>query len=233
MKKKLVFFEVAGCMLWALLVFTGCPMEEPEAGGEREDWLDPRLVGAWRFTFEGSYEQCVITTKPRNTEPREGHPPLGTLVFGYKGWGGAFDPEAGDGYHDSFGGDIVYAAAFRTSSGDDKSAGILIIEYWPGLENKWPWWSEAPEGWAEQGYRYPNRNFYGIYYINLYADGHQVFLAQSNDQETNYGPTETATLEEAIAQFTEENLPNLLNLDVGDPHTRYNGPLDGYEGPQP
>jgi hypothetical protein len=210
------------------LFLAGCSMEEPEAGEKREGWLDPRLVGAWRFTFAGSYEQCVITEKPQLDERN-----LGTLMFGHKGWGGGFgsedDPNV---YHDSFGGDIVYASAFRTTS-DDTSAGIIIIEYWQGHENSWPWWSEAPEGWAEQSYRFPNRNFYGIYYINLFADGHQVFLACTNDQSTNYGPTETRTLEEAIDKFTEANLPNLLNLDVGDPHTRYTGPLDGYEGPLP
>jgi hypothetical protein len=229
MKKKLVFFKVAGCMLWALLVFTGCSMEESETGGKRKGWLDPRLVGAWRFTFAGSYEQCVVTEKPQLDERN-----LGTLVFGSKGWGGEFNPGGNpNDYHDNFGGDIVYAEAFNIKYDDNMSAGIIIIEYWPGLENKWPWWSEAPEGWAEQGYRYLDKKFYGIYYINLYADGRKVFLACTNDQSTNYGPTETRTLEEAIAKFTKENLPNMINLDVGDPHTRYNGSLDGYEGPLP
>ncbi|MDR0568678.1 MAG: hypothetical protein LBG87_05680 [Spirochaetaceae bacterium] len=214
-----VFFLFSG------VFFAGCPIEEPDEGVRRKGWLDPRLIGTWRFTFEGSYEQCVITGTPRNTGPREGHLPLGSLVFGYKGWGGAFNPDAGENYHDQFGGDIVYAEAFRTSSDDNTSAGILIIEYYPGLENKWPWWSEAPENWAAQDYKNTGKNFYGIYYINLWAEGRQVFLAQSNDQKTNYGPTETRTLKEAIAKFTEENLPNMLNLDVGDPHTRYEGPL--------
>jgi hypothetical protein len=214
------------CIALTAFFSAGCPMEEPDAGGARESWLDPRLIGAWRFSFAGSYEQCVVTAKPKNSRN------LGTLMFGHKGWGGAFGSSS-EVYRDSFGGDIVYAKAFRTSNDDDKSAGVIIIEYWEGYENKWPWWSEAPEGWAEQGYRYPNKNFYGVYYINLYADGRQVFLACTNDQSTNYGPTETRTLEEAIAKFTEANLPNMLNLDVGDPHTRYEGSLDGYEGPMP
>ena len=51
----------------------------------------------------------------------------------------------------------------------------------------------------------------------------RVFFAQTNDQATNYGPTETKTLEEAIEKFTEANINNLLNLSVGDPQTRYDG----------
>ncbi|MDR0551498.1 MAG: hypothetical protein LBG72_05725, partial [Spirochaetaceae bacterium] len=168
------------CAALAALFFYGCPMEEPPDGGENEG-LDPRLTGIWRFSFDGSYEQCVITTQPRNDTNALGERNLGTLVFGAKGW---LDSST---YHDSFGGDIVYAKSFRASLDDDKSAGIIIIEYWPGLENKWPHWSEAPYYWEEDGYRYPDRNYYGIYYINLFADGHQVFLACTNDQSTNYG----------------------------------------------
>ncbi|MDR0568055.1 MAG: hypothetical protein LBG87_02475 [Spirochaetaceae bacterium] len=202
------------------LIFYACPMQEPPTGKTSEG-LDSRLIGAWRFGFENSYEQCVITAKPK----KSGN--LGSLVFGVKGW------EGNAAYRDTFGGDIVYAKAFRTSSSENTSAGIIIIEYWTGKENKWQYWAEAPDYWEEDGYRYRNRNFYGIYYINLFADGKQVFLACTNDQSTNYGPTETRTLEEAIAKFTEANLPNLLNLDVGDPHKRYTGSLDGYEGPKP
>lgn len=61
------------------------------------------------------------------------------------------------------------------------------------------------------------KNFYGIYFLNLNKEGTQVFLACTNDQSSNYGPTGTATMEEAIAKFTRGNMNQLLDLSFGDP----------------
>jgi hypothetical protein len=63
----------------------------------------------------------------------------------------------------------------------------------------------------------PIGNFYGIYFLNMNEEGTQVFLACTNDQNNNYGPTETETLEEAITKFTEGNMNQMLDLSVGDP----------------
>jgi hypothetical protein len=213
----------------AALLFASCPMEAPPVVGARKNWIDPRLFGVWRFTYNGSYEECVVSEEARfSVEENDGHQTYGSLVFGYDGWGSEFNPGS-EGYAIGFGGDIVYAASFGTSQENNESAGILILRLWPDYPVTWRWWSEMPPGWANQGYRYPDRNYYGIYYLNFKEDGNQVFLAQSNEQATNYGPTETRTLEEAIEKFTEANINNLLALDVGDPQKRYSG-TQGFPG---
>jgi hypothetical protein len=220
---------LVGLIVFAAFLFASCPMVAPPVTGARKNWMDPRLFGVWRFTFAGSYEECVVSEQARfGVEENGGNQPYGSLVFGYDGWGGDFN-QGSDGYTIFIGGDIVYAASFGTNQENNESAGILILKLWPDYPVTWRWWSEMPEGWAEQGYRYPDRNYYGVYYLNFKEDGNQVFLAQSNEQATNYGPTETRTLEEAIAKFTEANINNLLNLDVGDPQKRYNGPR-GFPG---
>jgi hypothetical protein len=198
-------------------------MEAPPVTGAAKGWMDPRLFGVWRFAFAGNYEECVVSEQPRfSVEENDGHQSHGSLVVGNSGWGGGFGQ--GTGYSVFFGGDIVYAASFGTNQENNESAGILILKLWPDYPVTWRFWSEKPEGWEEQGCRYPDRTYYGIYYLNFKEDGNQVFFAQTNEQATNYGPTETQTLEEAIAKFTQANINNLLNLDVGDPQRRYDGP---------
>jgi hypothetical protein len=137
---------------------------------------------------------------------------MGTLTF---------NNDWGDGAAEFFSGDIVYAEAFRATTTEDINSGVIIIQYHAGHELEWRHWINAPSTWAAQGYRYPDKKFYGLYYIDLHADGNQVFIAQTNDQRNAFGPTETATLAEAKAKFTKANLPNLLDLSVGDPQTRY------------
>jgi hypothetical protein len=226
---KRTWIALVGAIVSAALLLAGCPMEAPPAIGARKDWMDPRLFGVWRFTYSGSYEECVVSEQARfSAEENGGRQPYGSLVFGSDGWGNVFNPGV-DGYSIFFGGDIVYAASFGTNQENKESAGVLILKLWPDYPVSWRWWSEMPDGWAEQGCRYPDRDYYGVYYLNFKGHGNQVFLAQSNEQATNYGPTETQTLEEAVAKFTEANINNLLNLDVGDPHRRYNGP-QGFPG---
>jgi hypothetical protein len=53
--------------------------------------------------------------------------------------------------------------------------------------------------------------------------GTEVFLACTNDQNNGNGPTETKTLDEAIAKFTKGNMNQLLDLSVGDPQHKVGG----------
>jgi hypothetical protein len=221
---KRVGIVFVGILVFVLLLFAGCPIEAPPVTGAEKNLVDSRLFGVWRFGYGGSCEECVVSERARfSAVKNDGHETYGSLVFGYEGWGSSFNPGS-EGYSLGFGGDIVYAASFGTSQENKESAGILILKLWPDYPVTWRWWSEAPRGWADQGYHYPDRTYYGVYYLNFKEDGNQVFFAQTNDQKTNYGPTETKTLEEAIDKFTEANIHNLLALDVGDPQKRYDGP---------
>jgi hypothetical protein len=222
-------------LLLAILCFVlgGCPLEAPPVTEEEPPVtgvgteMDPRLVGVWRFGMASFYEECVISEEARfGPEDNDGNIPIGSLVFGGV-WGGYIGDGSDYGIH--FGGDIVYAESFGTSEKTKESAGILILRLWDDYPVTWRWWSEMPRNWEAQGYRYPDRNYYGIYYLNFKEDGNQVFLAQTNDQKTNYGPTETRTLEEAKKKFTRDNINILLNLDVGDPQRRYDG-TPGFKG---
>jgi hypothetical protein len=189
-------FQLLKVILFALFVsvfFSACPMEDDPDSGAGVG-LDPRLVGTWRFEFGDSYEQFVIQSD-------------GVLggtddTLTYSGNYSGADSEI-------FSGTIRYAEEFSSS------AGIIIIEYLPGHENSWPLWSGGePE---------PPGNFYGIYYLNLNSAGTEVFLACTNDQKKDNGPTETETLDEAIAKFTQGNMNQLMDLSVGDPQHKVGG----------
>jgi hypothetical protein len=162
--------------------------------------LDERLYGRWRFEYGRIVEEFSITREPRNPAN------LGALSCGANIW-------TDIGFQENFAGDIVYAENFS------QSAGIIIIEYWPDHEQVWVDWDRAypPDYFPPRADNPVGKNFYGIYFIKLNEAGTQVFLACTNDQANHYGPTETATLEEAIAQFTQGNMNQLLDLSVGDP----------------
>jgi hypothetical protein len=194
-----------GFILAAGMVFVSCPLEDdPLDGGVG---LDERLYGVWRFEWgaRGQYEEIRITREPLNPDN------LGGFVYGGNMW-------TDIGFQENFAGDIVYAETF-TESEDVGIGGIIIIEYWPGHEQEWVDWDKAwpPDYFPLREDNPEGKNFYGIYFLNMNKEGTQVFLACTNDQNTNYGPTETATLEEAIAKFTEGNMNQLLDLSVGDP----------------
>jgi hypothetical protein len=185
-------------ILAAALLLTACPLEDDPL--ESGAGFDERLYGVWRFEYGNIVEEIRITREPRNSGN------WAAISYGANIWDDI-------GFKEAFAGDIVYAANFS------KSAGIIIVEYWPGREQNWVDWNKA---WPP--YYFPLRednpvgkNFYGIYFLNMNEEGTQVFLACTNDQSTNYGPTETATLEEAVAKFTEGNMNQLLDLSVGDP----------------
>jgi hypothetical protein len=154
--------------------------------------LDPRLIGTWRMEFGGYYEEIDI----RSDGVLGGTDDTLTKSNNYSGADATI-----------FSGTIVYAERFSSS------AGIIIIEYLPGRENSWLYWGGASE---------PPGDFYGIYYLNLNSAGTEVFLADTSDQSANYGPTETETLEEAKAKFTQGNMNQLLDLNVGDPQHKVN-----------
>lgn len=187
----------ACCLLAAALVLAGCPLEnDPLEGG---GGLDPRLYGLWRFEYGQIIEEIRIAREPQNPGN------LGSLSSGANIWTAV-------GFKESFAGDIVYAENFS------ESAGIIIIEYWPGHKQVWVDWSKArPPAYFPPRADNPEGNFYGVYFLNMNEEGTQVFLACTNDQSNNYGPTETETLEEAIAKFTQGNMNQMLDLSVGDP----------------
>jgi hypothetical protein len=184
--------------LAAALFLAACPLEDdPLEGGEG---LDERLYGLWRFQYGTIVEDIRVTREPQNPGN------LGALSYGSNIW-------ASIGFQESFAGDIVYAENFSDTGG------ILIVEYWPGHEQNWVDWTKArpPAYFPLRDDNPVGKNFYGIYFLNMNEEGTQVFLACTNDQSTNYGPTETETLEEAIAKFTQGNMNQLLDLSVGDP----------------
>jgi hypothetical protein len=189
--------------LVVFLVLAACPLEDdPLEGGAG---LDERLYGVWRFEYGSIVEEIRITREPRNPAN------LGALIAGSNIWEAV-------GFRENFAGDIVYAETF-TESADVGAGGIIIIEYWPGHEQTWVDWTKAvpPDYFPLRKDNPVGKNFYGIYFLNMNAAGTQVFLAYTNDQSTNYGPTETETLEEAVAKFTQGNMNQLLDLSVGDP----------------
>ena len=220
MKKR---WNTAAAILAALiLVFAGCRLEDDplfeeeqetaqqEETGDEENGheelpavaftLDERLYGVWEWSSGSMVERITIS-------PTEGS--AATLTYGSN----VYSVEV----KESFAGTIVYAANF--SSG----AGIIIIQYLPGRELKWVDWTNADPSQNYFPLRPDNpagKNFYGIYFLNLNEEGTRVFLACTNDQNNNYGPTETATLQEAKAKFTQGNMNQLLDLDAGDPQDK-------------
>jgi hypothetical protein len=173
--KKLRILPV-GAIALAALLFASCPMEAPPVTGGGIE-MDPRLFGVWRFSSPYAYEECFVSKQPLYDNDKE--PSLGSLVFGGEGfWGDSYGSNR---YVVSFGGDIVYAESFGTNEENKESAGILILRLWENYPVAWRWWSEAPSGWADQGYRYPDRSYYGVYYLNCKEDGSKVFFAQTND----------------------------------------------------
>jgi hypothetical protein len=183
------------------LVFAGCRMEsDPLVEGEPYT-LDERLYGVWQFKYGIYTEEYSIT--------RSGT--LGTLTYGTR---------TSSGFKEDFAGDIVYAQNF----GD--STGIIIIRYKTGHELQWIDWSKV-DNWENLPADPPLRpdhptgkSYYGIYFTGLNSGGTQVMLANTNDQTTNYGPTETATLEEAIEKFTQGSMNQMMDQSVGDPQTK-------------
>jgi hypothetical protein len=168
--------------------------------------LDPKLAGTWRFDFppSGDYEQIVITKSGA----------LGTIQKGSNITG--YTNNGAGGYEETYAGNIVYAEQWSAT------AGVLIIKFDTGHEVKW--WSinnnpQSPPATNPSGNKY-----YGVYYINLGngSPGSTCFIADTNDQDLSNlnGPTETATLEDAKAKFTQGNMNQLLDLTVGDPQTK-------------
>jgi hypothetical protein len=184
-----------------ILVFAGCRMESDPLTdpGTGENALDERLYGVWEWRLGTTVEQITIN-------PEGGS--MGTLTYGSNVYSATIT--------ESFAGNIVYAESFSSS------AGIIIIQYLSGHKQKWIDWNNAA---PSQNY-FPLRpdnpagNFYGIYFLNLNSGGTQVFLACTNDQQNNYGPTETETLEQAKAKFTQGSMNQLLDLSVGDPQAK-------------
>jgi hypothetical protein len=189
------------------------PKEDPAKESPKEDpakedpavfrgSLDQRLPGLWRFSYNGqAMEEIEITTDAQEPEN------LGALT--YRGIYHSADLQ------EVFAGDIVYAANFS-----DKT-GILIIEYWPGHKQVWVDWSKSayPYDMVPRSPQ-PQGNFYGVYFLRLNEEGTVVMLVCTNDQSSDYGPTEALTLEEALTRFSEENREQWMHTGVGDPQKK-------------
>ena len=194
---------------------------QPAGGGggvspDRRYTLDPKLLGEWKFVWANDESNGVERVTVTDAKNKSGS--FGTFEYD-GGFGDGANGDDGDGGGDgSYAGDIMWVERFSDS------AGILIVEFWPGREVSWMSLDDGG-GWQPhpEGYR-----FYGVYYINYTGNGgpgSTCFFANTNDQDPNaqwgqYGPTETATLEQAKAQFTQGNMNQLLDLSVGDPQTK-------------
>jgi hypothetical protein len=201
-----VFYLLFFIYHFLFIVLSGCLLEGDPLEGSAG--LDERLYGVWRFEWgaAGQYEEIRITREPQTAGN------LGAFVYGGNIW-------TDRGFEESFAGDIVYAESFSDDTASVGSSGIIIIEYWPDHKQVWVDWDKAyaPYYFPPREDNPVNKNFYGIYFLNMKEDGTQVFLANTSDQSNNYGPTETETLEEAIAKFTPGNMNQLLDLSIGDP----------------
>jgi hypothetical protein len=177
--------------------------EDPAQQGPDRGSLDPRLYGLWRFSYSGKVMEEIEIAAPADAGA-SGHG-----SFTYRGILHSAS------LAESFAGDIVYAENFS-----DKT-GVLIVEYWPGHKQVWIDWGASfyPTNMVPLDPQPPG-NFYGVYFLRLNEAGAEVLLACTSDQANAYGPTEAATLEEAVARFTEENRELWMHLSVGDPQQK-------------
>ena len=100
--------------------------------------------------------------------------------------------EITSGFHfsasDYTGEDVFFAGAIQYVSFFTSEFGIIIIKYDEGKEIVW-WSGDERTG-----------DYYGIYIDNI-KPGVSMAISQTSDQNNSYGPTETATLDEAITRF--------------------------------
>ena len=97
-----------------------------------------------------------------------------------------------------FAGEIVHVVNFS------KTSGVLIIKYDEG---------------KEQPTTPPDNYFYGIYFRNL--TDNSVIFSNTSDMKNDWGPSETATKEEAINRFKLDNMTDWISFDAGaTPHSK-------------
>ena len=108
--------------------------------------------------------------------------------------------------YSSWGGRIVHAASFNDNTG------VLIIRYDAGKKQQWTNW-DTMEDITPAG-----KDFYGIYFRQLTANS--VILSNTSDQANNWGPSETATLADAISRFSFDNMPDWIDLGFAAPYSR-------------
>jgi hypothetical protein len=194
-----IIFYLLSLLFYLLLAGCRTEADAPETDAPKTGVvLDGRLYGVWRMVVGN-----VVMEEIRITREAQNSGNGGSFIYGTDYWSTGTTKEM-------FAGDIVYAANFS------ETAGIIIIQYWPGHKQVWVDWDNAdPPSYMPPRKDSPSGNFYGIYFLKLNAEGTRVFLACTNDQNNNYGPTETKTLAEARAKFTLENIEQHLNLSVG------------------
>ena len=108
--------------------------------------------------------------------------------------------------YSSWGGQIVHAASFNDNTG------VLIIRYDAGKKQQWTNW-DTMEDITPAG-----KDFYGIYFRQLAANS--VVLSNTSDLANNWGPSETATLADAVNRFAFDNMADWVDLGFVAPFGR-------------
>ena len=106
----------------------------------------------------------------------------------------------------SWGGRIMRITAFN------ENTGVLIIQYDADSKQQWTNW-DTMEDITPAG-----RDFYGIYYRTQTVNS--VIFSNTSDQENDWGPSETASLQEAVNRFTFDNMTNWVDLAFAAPFSR-------------
>ncbi|MDR3334097.1 MAG: hypothetical protein LBT13_04295 [Treponema sp.] len=189
-------------LVMGALSFTGCPMDDDSSEGSVG--LDPNLIGTWEMNGPYGGDRYIFT---------------GTqLTYGSLSANTA-NPIT---YNEIWSGYIRYSEEFSSAT----HAGVIIIEYIPGHKQEWSdgnWVQDENGTWVSGKLDpQPEGNFYGIYYTGLEGGdvGHTIYLSNTTLQDGTYGPTETETLDEAKARFTEEHMPDYISLTGTTPQTK-------------
>jgi hypothetical protein len=122
---------------------------------------------------------------------------------------GSWRSDYNDGYvisgttlrYEGSGSGFNFTGAIRHVQKFDADSGVIIIEYTDP-----PTHDELPGA------------FFGIYYWGL--NPARVYLANTSELDNNYAPSETATLEAAIAKFTQANKPKFVMESVVKPQKK-------------
>jgi len=105
-----------------------------------------------------------------------------------------------------WGGTIGYAARFNSNTG------IIVIRYDGDKKQQWPIYNAS---WEITGYHDTSgRDFYGIYFRNLTQNS---FIPSNTSDQKDFGPSETATLQQAINRFTLDNMPDWMDASFAIP----------------
>ena len=187
--------------------------------------FNPPKHGAFRRIFERialiTFTLCLVLFMGCTMDNGEEFIDDGRLKAALIGtWDGDFDSYIITGNHLSyvsffgpFAGEIVHVTNFNQTSG------VIIIEYDADAKQEWPSGYD-PETWEPTDYHdTTGLDFYGIYFRELSSNS--VIISNTSDQKNDWGPSETATLPEAINRFRLHNMSDWIDLGTGTtPHSK-------------